>query len=52
MEKSENIEYPWHYATDIFINSSYIFENIMLFNRNYWYDLGVIDQGHSRGNIS
>ena len=37
--------------TDFFILSPYVWENNGLLNKNYWDDLDIIDQGHSKGNI-
>ena len=51
-EKSEYMEYLWHYAID-FILSPYILENNGLLNNNkYWNELDIRDQGHSKGNVS
>ena len=50
--KSENIDYIWHYASDLFIHSPYVWENYGILNRNYWNDLDIIHQGYSKGNIS
>ena len=35
-----------------FILSPYVWENNGLLNKNYWDDLDIIDQGHSKGKIS
>ena len=48
MEKVKNIKYIMYYPTNFFHN---VCENNGLLNKNYWDDLAIIDQGHSKGSI-
>ena len=51
--KNENIEYLWRYAADLLHSFTVFFwENNGLLNKNYWDHLDIIDQGHSKGNVS
>ena len=49
--KSENIEYLWRCATDIFILSAYVWEYNGLLNKNYFDDLDITDQGHIKDKL-
>ena len=52
LAKSENIEYLWHHATDFLQSFANVLENTGLLNKNLCDDLDIIDEGHSKGNIS
>ena len=50
-EKGGNIEYLWHYATDCLHFFTMCLRKYRLLNKNYWNDLDIIDQDHSKCNV-
>ena len=50
--KCEHIQYLWRFATNFLHSFTIYWENNRLLNKNYWDDLDIIDQGHSKGSIS
>ena len=52
IEKSEHIEYLWRYSTNFLHSLPCVWENNGLLDKIYWDDLDIIDQCHSKGNVS